>query len=364
MQCLARSNNLCKVSGIGIDLDEGGKPANSIEGINIYSISLKSMKWTFLPKMLMHTCSVIELTSKMLFKALCFKPTVVHCNDTMVLPLGVIVKIITGAKLIYDAHELESNRNGLAKMLGKLVFLTEKLLWGFVDTLIVVSPSIQTWYKENIGKKCSEVILNSPALADNNKEFDKTYLRKRFSIPDSSKVFIYIGILGEGRGIDLIIEAFKSNGLSSHLVFLGYGKLKKELERIAMKHPNIHVHGAVAYEQVISVAKSADVGLCFIQNVSLSDYYCLPNKLFEYCFAEIPVLASDFPDISHIVAQYNLGRCSELSSESILNVIKEFEAMDDLPKIKAQFLYQLSWEAQETKLIRLYGELTKAKVRK
>jgi glycosyltransferase involved in cell wall biosynthesis len=220
-----------------------------------------------------------------------------------------------------------------------------------------VSPSIEQWYKEHIGKKYSEIILNSPILEKNVSFDDTSYLREHFSISEDSKIFLYIGILGQGRGIELITDAFKNNNLKSSLVFLGYGELSEELKMLSKEYPNIYVHDAVPHEKVVPVAKSADVGLCLIQNVSLSDYYCLPNKLFEYCFAEIPVLASDFPDISKIVKQYGLGKCSTLDSESIYKTIKVFEEMETLPKINADDLYPLSWGAQEEKLIKLYNKL-------
>ena len=79
--------------------------------------------------------------------------------------------------------------------------------------------------------------------------------------------------------------------------------------------------------------------------------------MFEYCFAEIPVLASDFPDISQTVEQYNLGKCCALDSESIYNTIKEFENIEMLTEINAQNLYDLSWATQEKKLINLYTHL-------
>jgi glycosyltransferase involved in cell wall biosynthesis len=290
----------------------------------------------------------------MFFKAMKLQPKVIHCNDTLVLPLGVMVKFFTGAKLIYDAHELESDRNGLTKTLSKMTLFVEKILWRYVDALIVVSPSIEKWYKENIGEKYSEIILNSPVLESNVSSDKKVYLRKHFSIDDDSKIFLYVGGLVKGRGLSLIVEAFKKSDIKSSLVFLGYGELSDDLKKIADAHPNIYVHDAVPHEQVVPVAKSADVGLCLIQNVSLSDYYCLPNKLFEYCFAEIPVLASDFPDISETVEKYNLGKCCELNTQSIYESIKEFESMVELPKINADELYDLSWGAQEEKLIKLY----------
>lgn len=359
MRAISNVDRTSKVSGIGVTLEEGSNVSTYNDNLDIHNIQLKSRSLTFLPTVIRHICSLIELTSKMFFKAVKMKPRILHCNDTLVLPLGVMIKVLTGSKLIYDAHELESDRNGLTKTLGTMTLYTEKILWCFIDALIVVSPSIEKWYKDNIGEKYSEVVLNSPVLEIDNSEDEKTYLRKHFSIPPESKIFLYIGILGQGRGINLITEAFKKSEIKSSLVFLGYGELANDLKGIADKYPNIYVHDAVAHEKVVSVARSADVGLCLIQNVSLSDYYCLPNKLFEYCFAGIPVLASDFPDISHVVNKYNLGRCCQLNIDSILNAIKEFEKSKELPRIDIDSLYELSWGAQEDKLTKLYGRLTK-----
>jgi glycosyltransferase involved in cell wall biosynthesis len=357
MQSIAKSNTSFQVSGIGVIQDKGASRTHNLKSIKTYSVLLRTRYWRFLPRVIRHIFSLFELTFKMVFKAIKLKPKVVHCHDTLVLTLGAMVKLFTGAKLIYDAHELESDRNGLTKTLGKMTIFSEKVLWRYIDALIVVSPSIDAWYQKNIGKKYSEIILNSPILEDGIVDVNKSYLREYFSIEEDSKIFLYIGILGYGRGIDLITEAFKNTDIKSSLVFLGYGDLRDDLKKLAKKYPNIYVHNAVPHEKVVSVAKSADVGLCLIQNVSLSDYYCLPNKLFEYCFAEIPVLASDFPDISHAVERYNLGKCSQLNSDSIHKAIREFEDTDKLPKINAKDLYSLSWDAQEKKLIKLYNKI-------
>jgi glycosyltransferase involved in cell wall biosynthesis len=352
-------NKKVRITALGVHMNEENKKYKKIEHVKIYSINLNSRKLIFFPAFIKHSLSVIELTLKMIFNSFKAKPSIIHCHDTLVLPLGVLVKLFTGSKLIYDAHELESNRNGLSNTLGKMTFFVEKLLWRFIDKIIVVSPSISDWYQKNIGIKSTEIIMNSPILSENSFDIkdDKLYFRNKFNISDSSKIFLYIGILSEGRGIDLLIEAFKKSDLSSHLIFLGYGEFKNRLVELSKEHQNIHVHDAVPHNEVVSIAKSADVGLCFIQNVSLSDYYCLPNKLFEYAFAEIPILASDFPDIAMVVEKYNLGKCSDLTSESIYNAIKEFEHIEKLPRINTSDLYDLSWSAQEEKLVKMYKDL-------
>jgi len=282
---------------------------------------------------------------------------VVHCHDTLVLPLGVILKYYTGANLIYDAHELESDRNGLSNVLGKLTLYVEKILWRYIDGLITVSPSIDRWYNKNIGYKFSKIILNSPILGKEDQDIDLSYLRNKFTINNDSKIFIYIGIFTSGRGIDLVVEAFKNPDIKSSIVFLGYGELSNDLKGLANKYRNIYVHDAVSHEQVVSIAKSADYGLCLIQNVSLSDYYCMPNKLFEYCFAGIPVLASNFPELKNTVNEYRLGTCCELNLDSVIDGIKRLEGGEVKTNFNRDDLYTLSWDAQEIELLDLYNYL-------
>ncbi|MNI47772.1 putative glycosyl transferase [compost metagenome] len=270
------------------------------------------------------------------------------------LPLGVVVKLLTGAKLVYDAHELESDRNGLTKLQGALTLRAEKLLWRWVDTLIVVSPSIERWYQQTVGPKRSTVILNSPLFSEETAS-EGEYLRDKFSIPAHCKIFIYVGILGHGRGIDLLCEAFKDNEITSHIVFLGYGELSNELKRLAAEHPNMHVHDAVPHSRVVPIVQSADFGLCLVQNVSLSDYYCLPNKLFEYCFAGVPMLASDFPDIRVVLSEYGIGECCNLTPSEIRQAIRRLESSEKSSTFAN--LTPLSWQAQEQKLLGLYRQV-------
>jgi len=341
------------VSGIGVILDEGAQKTTIPFKANISALNLRSRKLTFLPRTLRHIFTLFELICKMLPRAVRERPDVIHCHDTLVLPLGCIVKWLTGARLIYDAHELESDRNGLTWLQGWFTLRVEKLLWRFVDALIVVSPSIEYWYQEKIGKKPSAVILNSPLFFEGQQQ-DEEYLRKKFSIPADNKVFIYVGILGHGRGIDLLIEVFKDLQVSSHVVFLGYGELSEALKRLAAQHPNFHVHDAVPHSQVVPIVQSADFGLCLVQDVSLSDYYCLPNKLFEYCFAGVPVLASDFPDIRALLEQYGVGECCKLNADDIRDAILRIER---LPAVfRFANLSPLSWQAQEQKLVELYQQ--------
>ncbi len=345
--------------GLGGALDEGNEAGDETNTIHIDSISLLSRKVKYFPRILRHLFEVIEIMGKFFIRGVKFKPQVIHAHDVVVLPVCVLIKIFTGSNLIYDAHELESDRNGLTPVLSKMTIITERLLWPFVDAFITVSQSICDWYMLKLGKKDSEIILNSPVYdADGKKEvtYPNDYLQKTFNIDKSETVFIYVGILSKGRGVELLLETFKSLTWG-HIVFMGYGDLEARIREVATHCKRIHFHQAVKHSNVVSIVKTADVGICLIENVSLSDYYCLPNKLFEYAFANVKVIASDFPEIANVVKKHNLGKCCKLDSESICDAVMEFENKETMESVNVEKLYELSWEAQEVKLVKLYNRL-------
>ena len=232
----------------------------------------------------------------------------------------------------------------------------EKISWRFIDLLITVSPSIIDWYQKNLGKKESLLILNSPQLKLENYDAESNnYLRQKFNIPENCKVFVYLGILGKGRGIDLYLDAFQSQEINSHIVFIGFGEDVKKIQDCSLNSKKIHYHPAVKHDEVVEITKSADVGLAMIEAVSLSDYYCLPNKLFEYAFSGLFILTSDFPEMKKIIQDFELGICSSVDIEGIKQKIIEIETQDI--KTSTKDLSSLSWQYQADKLLSAYNYL-------
>lgn len=345
--------------GIGVEMEEGASSSGKILKTEIVSIRLLSKVLSFLPRPIRYGLNIVELTAKLVFRGFRFKPSVVHCHDTFALPAGVLIKILLGSKLVYDAHELESDKNGQTPVLSKVTLKIEQWAWGKVDLLISVSDSINEWYVKNLGPKPCLLILNSPEISKGTDESVSdergNYFRILYDIPLEKKIFIYIGILSDGRGIDLCLQAFSSETVDAHVVFMGYGPLKSKIGDFASRYSNIHLHNSVPHEQVVAMVKYADVGLCFVENVSLSDYYSLPNKLFEYAFSGLPVLASDFPEISKVVHEYSLGFCSAVDLNSMKKMISDIISAP--ASVVSGDLRDLGWEAQALRLNQAYDHL-------
>lgn len=347
-----------RLTALGLQLDEGSTIGETNLNTEIVSLKLFTKLFRFLPRPLRYFLNIIELTLVFTVRGLRLRPALVHCHDTMVLPAGWLIKLLSGCKLVYDAHELESNKNGQGALLSRGTLLLEKACWRQVDLLISVSQSIISWYEGNLGVKKQALVLNSPVLSTNDQimtDGNDKYFHELYNITNNKPVFIYVGILGEGRGIEMCLEAFADRTVDAHVVFLGYGELSSLIETYSTQYDNIHLHPPVPHEKVVPMVRKADIGLCFVENISLSDYYCLPNKLFEYCFAGIPVLASNFPEISQVVDEYGLGVCCEPDSNSIRKTIQKVIS-SPLPAITSD-MTKLSWSAQADRLLQSYQTL-------
>ena len=264
-----------------------------------------------------------------------------------------MAKVIFRYKIVYDAHELESDQ-GDSALHSKLTYFTEKVCWSSLDGFITVSASIQNWYLNKFNNVASTVILNSPTIA-NTCVSEKNYLRNYFKISNSSTILIYVGLVVSGRGLENICRALSSFSHNYALVILGEGELKASLKEQFGSNEWLHFHDFVEHNKVVSIVSSADMGLCLLDNPSLSDFYCLPNKLFEYLFAGIPILACKYPEIEKLVNDLNCGLVVE--DNKLVEELKK-EHNFNIPSIE-NFEKIFGWEAQKQKLLTFYTNLKK-----
>lgn len=348
-----------KVFAFGVP-ERGSTCATSIDSIAYYQQALLFRRLTLLPRAIRYIFELFEFTIWAIIYARKIRPTVIHCHDTFALPAGYLAKRLFESKIVYDAHELESNKNGQNVILSSGTLWIEKIAWKKIDLFISVSDSIIDWYMNEFGPKNHILVLNSPEISNTPPESffqseSERYFNKKYDIPMESRIFVYLGILGPGRGIETILRAFKHPDIQAHVVFIGSGPLVRPILEVSNSCKNIHLHEPVPHDQVVPLVRNADYGLCLIENVSLSDYYCLPNKLFEYAFAGLPVLASKFPEIERIVGSYSLGECCEPNCDSVRHAIAKLGARR--PAKVADSLDELSWAAQASRLSLAYDKL-------
>ena len=271
------------------------------------------------------------------------------------------------ARLVYDSHELylERNRFQPYTVFGKwLRRKVEGFLVQRADRTITVNESIAEKLEKTYCIQRPVVLMNTPNLNGGNPILsEETAIRKTLDIGDRRQILLYSGAITFNRGLENVIKALAFLP-EIHFVIMGYGSdvYKEKLMDAAIEKgvsDRFSFFGPVPSDQVIHYAAGADIGIAPIENVCLSYYYCSPNKLFEYLLAGLPVITSNFPELSRIITDYQLGDTFDPGRpEDIARAVSTVMATPDKwrhsPEVTRSITSVYSWENQSKKLIDLY----------
>ncbi len=281
-----------------------------------------------------------------------------NCHSLPVLPLSVLVKLWKRCVLVYDPHELETETASLRGRRQWLARRVEGVLIGRADAVCVVNRSIADWYAARYRLRRVWVVRNVPYRSE-SEPARSGRLRQAIGLPADARLFIYQGLLAPGRGIGLLIDAFSQLPPDQHLVFMGYGELEGRIREAAARYPHIHFMPAVPPEQVKDYTVDADVGISVIENVCLSYYLCLPNKLFEYAACGVPAVVSDFPEMGRFVDEYDCGWTVAPDVQALRQLVRSLSAAEiEAKRANTRGSSRLyCWQEEETMLLAMYQAL-------
>lgn len=293
-----------------------------------------------------------------------FGVDVLHIHGIRTLHAGVVLRREFGCRLVYDAHELETEANGVTGLPKPAFKLLEHRLMRSVDALMVVAPSILDWYRRHRPAVPTELVRNIPTRAARQVEPDdsRSY-RRRFGLPEDAIVFVLQGALLPGRGIEALLTLFAERNDERHLVLMGYGTLLPRVERAAAASRHVHVMPGVPSEDVVAWVSGADVGVFLLEPSCLSYECAMPNKFFEFLLAGIPALVTPRLEMKRLVAEYDCGWVVPDGSDGAADlpaVAARLAAIDRAAiaskrpgALKAR--EALCWERDEPALLRAYG---------
>lgn len=285
---------------------------------------------------------------------------VYHSHDLNTLYVGMTCKRKTGARLVYDSHELQTERNRMTKWWRRWAAWNERRGLPHADAMIVASPSWIDINREKYGKvpDPSVSIINTPELEVIEQPQD---LRGELDIPADVPILLYQGSIQENRGIEPAIDAITLLP-KAVLVVVGYGYHRPVLEADVRKRgltDRVKFFGPIPNDELLGWTAAADIGMCNIVNSSLSYYTSLPNKLFEYIIAGIAVIGSDSPEIGRIVQEEGVGEVADpIDAESLADAARKI--LSDLDRYRSATepaAQKYNWGIEEQKLLGIYQAL-------
>ena len=312
------------------------------------------------------TIKYLEYILKAIQFSILFKPTVNHCNDLDTLLLGYILYYIFKTPYLYDSHEYFQDHMYSNLPLWAFVIQAklERMLSKRACAVITVSKYIAESLKRDFKRNDIYIIRNISNLS--------SIQNKNESTSDYVNQLIYLGQIGYGRATDNIIKALSLLNSDIKAYFFGYYN-EIEIDKYHTLARDYNVCNRIIFEKplcsnnIILNISPGIAGLCLNQNINKNYFYSLPNKLFEYIQAGIPVIGSDLPEIRNIIDTYGIGvivdpESHESIAEGIQHILlngKEYY-QENLEKAKKI----LNWENEAKKLIKIYDSLSSTKVRK
>lgn len=289
------------------------------------------------------------------------KIDVLFANDLDTLGASALVSIIRKKPLIYDSHEFflgvpEIQNKAMVKWVWKNI---EKFSFPHVDHFITVNDSIAKLYSELYSKKIS-VIRNIPA----RKQLSDSLIRADLGLPEDTFIMAMQGAgINVDRGYEDAIASMKfiENAL---LLIIGKGDVIDDLKTLVKElnlESKVRFLGVLPYEKMMQYTTLSDLGLTLDKPLSINYTYSLPNKLFDYIHAGIPVLGSDLPEVAKIILDYEVGIVVEsVESELIAKTVNEFRNNADL-RLKyiancKKASLDLNWENEQQKLNEIIKE--------
>ncbi len=238
------------------------------------------------------------------------RPDVVHAHDAAMLLPGLVGARVVGAQLVYDSHELATSVPYRDRAWAWFVATIERLAIRRAAAVITVSDGIAEELVARYRLRRRPTVLRNVSALDHVPEGSGGGLREH--VGATASIVLHQGAPAVDRGCEALIGALVHLPAEVHVVFLGSGEpaFSAELvdlaQRLGVEH-RVRLVDSVGLGELLAWTREADIGVALLEDTCLNHRLALPNKLFEYVAAGVPVVVSDLPELRRIVNDYNIG---------------------------------------------------------
>jgi glycosyltransferase involved in cell wall biosynthesis len=299
-----------------------------------------------------------EYNCRLFFSLLFMKSDLLFANDLDTLLPNYIVSVIRRKPLIYDSHEYftevpELQGRKFVKSIWKSI---ERFIFPKLKNVITVNKSIAKLYADEY-KTDITVIRNIPEI--NIPAEIKN--RKQLSLPEDKKIVI---LQGAGINVDrggeeaVLSMLYVENAV---LLVIGGGDAIENLKKLVQENDlkeKVFFFGKIPFEQLFEYTVNADLGLTLDKDTNLNYRFSLPNKLFDYIHAGVPILASDLIEVKNIIESYNIGCITEnhepnIIAKNITFMLADEEGNKERKSNLKKAAEELRWEKEKIKLVEI-----------
>jgi len=330
--------------GYQICLEDKKKKA---EGIPSYSFNTHLLRCYFTTGVLFY----LEFNLRLFIHLCSIKREVIYAVDVDTLPATYIYHLIFSKPFVFDSHELFTEVPELQDHKIK------KWIWEMVSKIAIPSATFSMTVSESLAHYLS-VKYDVPFVTIRNVPLKKSVGAIDIEQRRKNKWIYYQGMLHQGRGIEFLIKSMRELPTWT-LILAGDGDISDELKALTKElglEKQVIFKGMIQPEALTDIAKDAWIGINLLENNSLSYYYSLANKTFDYLQARLPAIHIDFPEYS-ILAKENesISLLEKMETADFVAIIENIWKNESLYKDMVRAAERAAeiyiWEKEEKKLI-------------
>ena len=267
--------------------------------------------------------------------------------------------------LIYDAHEYIRGLGSIDPQRRDAYAELESEFISQADAVITVSNSIaERLMKDHNLLTKPFLVLNAPSQSKTKRTATSPSVRKACGIPDDVPLVIYSGGIHISRGMGLLVSSLEFLP-GVHLAMTSnreswYIEELKEKAAGFSGADRLHFVPYVAPEEVVPYISTATVGISPLPADVVNYDLALPNKLFDYMQAKLPIISSDCFEVSELLSKYPLGEVFDWQDPKALAAavkaaIEKKSEISQVYESLATELEKFTWEYQEVELEKAYA---------
>lgn len=289
----------------GYEVEVVGRKLKNSLPVNHLPFKTKRFSLLFSKKVFFYAEYNLRLFFFLLFK----KSDVLHANDLDTLLPNYLVSKIKGIPLVYDSHEYFCYVPELIERptVQKVWLVIEKTIFPKLKYVLTVNNSIARLYEQQYHVPI-KVLKNVPYKSVYENRVIKS--KKDLGLPEDKAIIILQGSgININRGAEEAVEAMQyiDNAI---LLIIGGGDVFSNLQKLVLKHQlqeKVILKNKMPFDELIHFTFNATIGLSIDKPGNPNYENSLPNKLFDYIHAGIPVLVSSLHEVKKVVLEYNIG---------------------------------------------------------